>query len=258
MTGAGRQGDSFGRVADAYARSRPPYPPAVFTDLVDRSPIDAPRALDVAAGTGVATRGLLAAGASVVAVEPDLAMLRRARTDPGDRSRFIGAIAGRAEALPVADDAVDLLVAAQAFHWFEARGALDEFARVLSPGGVLALVWNMVEPNAFVGAVRAMIRRRIDDLEIPVTVAMTDPPESLVDHPAFDLGGSREIPHEREMDADRYVTYAFSWSYCGGALTPAERDPVERELRALIDRHHGTAAWRERLVAVLHTAVRRA
>lgn len=257
MSGDTPQGDRFGRVADTYARYRPSYPPDLFATLADAAGEEARTVLDVASGTGAGARGLLDAGYHVVAIEPDLSMLRRARASLDESDRFVGAVAARAERLPLREGAADLVTVAQAFHWFEEGEALDAFADVLAPGGILGVFWNVVERDAFVGAVRALIHRSVDDVEIPVTAAMREPPPALVDHEAFGFVTTAEFSHEREMTADRYVNYAFSWSYCGGSLAADEREPFERELRALIDRHHGVEPWRERLVAILHVARRR-
>src|SRR5262249_51881686 len=94
--------------------------------------------LDLAAGTGKLTRGLVTTGARVVAVEPlgpMRALLERAVPEAE-------ALEGTAEAIPLADGAVDAATVAQAFHWFDLDRAYRELHRVLRPGGGLAIVWN--------------------------------------------------------------------------------------------------------------------
>ena len=94
---------------------------------------------DVGAGTGKFTPLLTATGAQVIAVEPvDAMRAQLAAAQPAVR-----ALPGTADALPLADAALDAIACAQAFHWFATRAALDEFARVLKPGGRLGLVWNV-------------------------------------------------------------------------------------------------------------------
>jgi SAM-dependent methyltransferase len=129
----------FDRGAADYAAARPGYPDAAV-DLVAAELGVGPgrRVLDLAAGTGILTRALVARGADVVAVEPVAGMraeLRRAT--PG-----VEVLDGRAEALPLDDASVDVVTVAQAFHWFDPAPALAEIARVLRPGGGLALIWN--------------------------------------------------------------------------------------------------------------------
>ncbi|HET6729354.1 MAG TPA: class I SAM-dependent methyltransferase [Jiangellaceae bacterium] len=128
--------DIFGEVADVYERSRPGYPPQAVTWLVGPTPR---RVLDLGAGTGKLTRALVAAGHDVLAVDPSAPMLDMLRRS----LPAVDARKGRAEALPVADADVDVVVAAQAFHWFDLDLALSEVTRVLRPGGRLGLVWNL-------------------------------------------------------------------------------------------------------------------
>jgi ubiquinone/menaquinone biosynthesis C-methylase UbiE len=126
---------SFDQQAAEYARLRPGYPPAALDAAV---PDDARVVLDLAAGTGKLTGDLLERGLEVVAVEPLPGMLAELRR----RFPAAGAICGTAENIPLADSTVDAVVVGQAFHWFDPDRALSEIARVLRPGGSLALLWN--------------------------------------------------------------------------------------------------------------------
>jgi ubiquinone/menaquinone biosynthesis C-methylase UbiE len=131
------QGFSAG--AEAYERGRPSYPDAAVAALVARFAIGpGRRVLDVGAGTGKLTRLLVPTGCAMEAVEP-VANMRAAfeAAVPGVVIRE-----GTGEALPVGDASFDVVVAAQAFHWFDRPRALAEVARVLTPGGGLALLWN--------------------------------------------------------------------------------------------------------------------
>ena len=122
---------SFGQAALAYDRGRPDWPPK----LLDALPLGADATvLDLGAGTGKLTRLLSARYAHAIAVEPDSRM----------RELISGAdvLAGTAEEIPLPDASVDGVFAAEAFHWFDWPVAVAEIARVLRPGGVLALLWN--------------------------------------------------------------------------------------------------------------------
>ncbi len=135
-----RHGSSFGAAAAAYAEHRPGYAEAAVRWALEpaggRRPV---RVADVGAGTGKLTATLVRLGADVTAVEPDpqmLAELRRAM--PGVRSA-----PGSAEEIPLPDASVDAVLAGQAMHWFDMDRAMPEIARVLTPGGILAGLWNV-------------------------------------------------------------------------------------------------------------------
>ena len=124
----------FGAGADAYSRGRPSYPVEAVEWITARFPAD-PVVLDLAAGTGIFTALLRPAAARLIAVEPVESM--RVKIDGADE-----VLDGTAESIPLPDGSVDAVTVAQAFHWFRFDEAFAEIARVLRPGGVLALVWN--------------------------------------------------------------------------------------------------------------------
>lgn len=127
---------SFGRAAATYDAARPEYPAEAVQWLLDGV---GGRVADVGAGTGKLTRALVAAGAEVVAVDPDLQMLQTL----SDSLPAVPTFVGTAESLPLPDSALDLVVLAQAWHWVDPVTASAEVARVLRPGGTLGLVWNV-------------------------------------------------------------------------------------------------------------------
>ncbi|MEV0226477.1 class I SAM-dependent methyltransferase [Streptomyces sp. NPDC050704] len=130
---------SFGAAAVAYAEHRPDYAQDAVRWALEAAP--GPRVLDLGAGTGKLTATLVALGAEVIAVEPDLAMLTELRrTLPGVR-----ALSGSAEAIPLPDASIDAVLDGNAMHWFDMSVAGPEIARVLAPGGILAGLWNLMD-----------------------------------------------------------------------------------------------------------------
>jgi SAM-dependent methyltransferase len=132
---------SFDLVADAYDRGRPSYPDEAVSWLLGsvRHTSQVIDVVELGAGTGKLTEQLLRQGCDVVATDPSEAMLRRLAVR-APRARAVAAVA---EQVPVPTRSADLVVAAQCFHWFEAESVLREAARVLRPGGELAVMWNV-------------------------------------------------------------------------------------------------------------------
>jgi SAM-dependent methyltransferase len=133
----GRSGFESG--SDVYERARPTYPEAAVAQLLATTGIvEGSRVLDLAAGTGKLTRHLHAARAACIAAEPSASMREVfTRAVPG-----VPMVAATAEAIPLRRATMDVVVVAQAFHWFDPERALAEIARVLRGPGWLALIWN--------------------------------------------------------------------------------------------------------------------
>jgi SAM-dependent methyltransferase len=136
-------GSSFGAAAAAYAEHRPGYAEAAVRWALEPVRGSEPlRVLDLAAGTGKLTATLVRLAAEITAVEPDPAMLAELRRELGSVST-VRALAGTAEDIPLPDASVDAVLVGQAMHWFDLDRAIPEIARVLTPGGVLAALWNV-------------------------------------------------------------------------------------------------------------------
>lgn len=136
---------SFGPAAALYQAARPTYPDEAVAWCVPAAAVDV---VDLAAGTGKLTERLLAlpgpAGRRVTAVEPSPGMREvLAAALPG-----VTVLGGSAERTGLPDGSADAVTAGQAWHWFDEAAAATELARVLRPGGVLAVVWNVRDTDA--------------------------------------------------------------------------------------------------------------
>jgi ubiquinone/menaquinone biosynthesis C-methylase UbiE len=133
---------SFSNRAENYVRFRPGYPPEVIAYLTEHAGLTPQAVLaDVGAGNGKLTELLLQNGNPVFAVEPNEEMRAYAERLLGDHPNFTS-VAASAEATTLPDHSIEMVLAAQAFHWFDQDKAKVEFRRILKPGGVAALIWN--------------------------------------------------------------------------------------------------------------------
>jgi len=217
---------SFGAATDAYEAGRPEYPTEAVEWMLQPVRTDGRRVrvADVGAGTGKLTRALVEADAEVVAVEPDPAMLDALRAAvPG-----VPTFAGTGESLPLPDGALDAVVFGQAWHWVDPAAASAEVGRVLRPGGVLGLVWNIRDEA--VEWVAAMTRI-MHGSNAEVMLAEGGP---TVAEP-FGALESQSWHWVRPMTRAALFDMAHSRSYVITA-DDAERARIDRELGAVFDR----------------------
>jgi SAM-dependent methyltransferase len=221
----------FGAEAEAYDRARPSYPADAIDWLVKCLAIEEGRkVVDLAAGTGKLTALLAGAGADLMAIEPVTAMRDQLR----ERLPEVPVLAGVAEALPLADQSVDAIVVAQAFHWFDAKRAMAEIARVVRPGGHLGLLWNARDRS----------------------VEWVDQVWSVMDRVEANApwrAGNRDVPHDGNWSP--WVEATFFHVHCSthdqvvdrmrsvshiAVLPPDDQYQVLDEVRMILDGHPQT------------------
>ncbi len=228
--------ERFSDRVDDYVRYRPGYPPEALEPLVDDCGL-APRATvaDVGAGTGLWTRRLATSGCRVVAIEPNPAMRRAGRRQLADADR-VSWRDGTAEATGLAPASVDLVTAAQAFHWFDRRRSRAEFARILRPGGRVAILWNerRKATTPFLAAYeRLLVDWAIDYRRIDHTrIGRADLEPFFAPAP---LHEARCDNHQR-LDLEGLEGRLRSCSYAPGPGHPDHR-PMMAELRRIFAAH---------------------
>ncbi len=211
---------SFGGVADAYERARPEYPADAVRWLVGDTPADV---VDLGAGTGKLTRGLVALGHRVTAVEPLPEMLEQLRRAVPEA----GALSGGAEAIPLTDASADVVVCAQAFHWFDHPVALREIARVLRSGGRIALVWNTRDD-------RVPWAASLSETIGSETVESRDGEEPIAASSLFGPVERTSFEFVQRVDRETLLDLVRSRSYCA-VMEPKEREDVLGRVGSLYD-----------------------
>ncbi|HUZ82324.1 MAG TPA: class I SAM-dependent methyltransferase [Gaiellaceae bacterium] len=224
-SGAIEPARSFDRAVAEYERARPGYPAAVLDVL----PLGAgAEVLDLGAGTGKLTRVLVERYRRVIAVEP----LDGMRAILDEVVSTAESVAGTAEAIPLPDASVDGVFAAQAFHWFANDEAVAEIARVLRPGGVLALVWNeSADPSPLPGSYRAYL----DALHPPSLDAVLAGVawSELIGRGPFGVLSEATVGHEQAQDRAGVLAFAQSVSWIAHRPDD-ERAAIMRDLEALL------------------------
>jgi len=221
------------RSALVYERGRPGYASAAADALAAEFGLDADsRVLDLAAGTGQLSRLFIPLVGSVVAVEPSASM----RAVLARRLPSVEALDGRAERIPLPDESVDAAVIGSAFHWFDGDAAVAELARVLRPGGGLAVLWNVglsSDPPWPEGLEQLVDELRARALR-PARQSRSGLWRAALDraHDRFEPLRVRAIAHEHALDQEAFVAGVASFSFIG-AMPDDERDPVLTRVRAL-------------------------
>jgi SAM-dependent methyltransferase len=221
--------EGFGRGAQTYVRGRPGFPPQSLDWLKDDLGVGpGTRVVDLGAGTGKFTKLLAQTGAHVIAVEPVAAMIEQLAADLPD----VQSLRATAQALPLSDGSMDAVICAQAFHWFATATALAEIRRVLKPGGVLGLIWNVRDDSV---DWNAALTRIMAPFEGDAPRYYKDEWRRVFPAPGFDDLRERVFENEHvgspeHVIVDRVASVSFI-----AALDATTRERVLDDVRALID-----------------------
>ena len=231
----------FSSRVDDYSRYRPSYPAEIIALLERDCGLDTSSTVaDVGSGTGLLSKLFLDFGCSVVGIEPNREMREAGEGFLAQYPKFAGKEA-RAEQTGLADSSVDLVTAAQAFHWFDAAAARREFERILRPPKWVALIWNEREVSGgFLSGYEQLLHcyapdyRRVDHRQIG--------PEKIGEffgHREWKLATFGNI---QEFDLAGVLGRLRSSSY---APHPGDAayEPMMAELIALFETHQQMNTW---------------
>jgi SAM-dependent methyltransferase len=225
----------FDRAGAAYERGRPGYPGGAVAKLARELGIEEGRVvIDLAAGTGKLTRALTGLGAELIAVEP-VAGMREQLVRAAPQAEVLD---GTAEQIPVGDGAVDAVVVAQAFHWFDAAVAAAEIHRVLRPGGGLGVIWNSWDESvAWVERTQALVHEHVKGAPQQRTSRWA---EELEQTGLFTSLAQETFPNVVPGDLETLLARISSVSYIA-ALADAERERLLDRVRQVMARDPETA-----------------
>lgn len=218
----------FDRVEN-YIRYRPGYPPQVVELLRDATII-----ADVGSGTGISAEMFLRMGKTVFGIEPNPEMRQAAERLLSSFPDF-HSIDAAAQATTLRDHSVDLIVAAQAFHWFNTPETRAEFTRILKPDGCIALIWNerKLDATRFLRDYEALLLEYAADYS---KVRHENIDADALGHFFIGAFSTHTFSNEQSFDFEGLRGRLMSSSYA-----PAEGDarhgPMIAELRRIFDLH---------------------
>jgi len=228
-----RSTERFSDRVEDYVRYRPDYPRALVDWLHGLGVRPDWLVADVGAGTGISSKLFLDAGHRVTAVEPNAAMRAAAERWLGGEGRY-RAVDGTAEATGLPDGSVDLVIAAQAFHWFDRDKVRNEFARILSPHGLVAVFWNsrrLTGTPFLEGYERLLHEYGVDYVGVAERYADD---ESMARWFGRGYRGMASFPHGQQLDHEALLGRLMSSSYAPKPGHP-NHEPMLHALRALFD-----------------------
>lgn len=212
---------------DNYKAYRPSYPPEVIAYVQSIvKPSDDVRIADLGSGTGILTELLLKAGYNVTAVEPNAEMRAAAEENLRQYPNFTS-VAAPAEHTTLANGSVDLITAAQAFHWFDLNTIKNEFERILKPNGAALLIWNIMRLDTPFMQTYKAFRKQYEE---PVQRPLYADKEAISQF--FDKQVCTEVifQHSSTLDEDGLKGLLLSSS-----LVKSDNDEMLVELKALFD-----------------------
>lgn len=239
---------SFDAWAGEYDRFRPGYPDELFEAIESRLGLSPhPLVVDLGAGTGRASLAMAGQGWRVTAVEPGKPMLELLRERASDEGLLVSTIQASAESTGMDPASVDVVTAAQAFHWFDKEPAMAEIARILRPGGGLALFWNVRDGarSPFLADYADLLQRSTMSADDPgigkyESTGKDETRRALEAASGFEAPELIQLHQDVPMTSDEFVGMAFTASYVRVGMSPDRQDRFRHDLLTLLDRHRLT------------------
>ena len=229
---------NFGAAAAEYARFRAGFPDSFFSRLTEFGIGGSHETIvDVGTGTGTLARGFARQGCNVIGIDPDQRLLAQAKQLDEIAAVNVRYEAGRAEAIPLANETADVVAAGQCWHWFDGPAAAREITRITKPQGRVVVA-------------------HFDWLPLPGSVVETTEQLILKHNPQWHLSGGNgfhpeSLPHLHAAGFGDFEMFAYdvdvpytpvAWrgrirasAGIGASLTPENVQVFDAELAKILE-----------------------
>jgi ubiquinone/menaquinone biosynthesis C-methylase UbiE len=226
----------FSSRVENYVKTRPGYPDGLIP-LMHKLCGLTPNAIvaDIGFGTGLSTLPFLQNGNQVYGVEPNKEM-REAGEQFLRAYKNFSSLDGTAENTNISNKSIDYIIAGQAFHWFDRVATRKEFARILKPGGTVALIWNDRKTDAtpFLQAYEKLLvefstdYREVNHRNIDEKV--------IAEFFAPNKFATASLPYAQHFNYERLEGRLMSSSYAPDIGHP-QHEPMLKKLGEIYDAH---------------------
>jgi len=230
--------ERFSQAAEDYAKYRPDYPDALVQACATYASLQpGASVVDIGCGTGISTRRFAAHGYRVTGIEPNAAMLARARETPAPGPGQVRYMDGDAAHTGLPDSCTELISCAQALHWFELDDCVAEWRRILNPRGACAAFWNYRRDDGWQSEYEALLLRwstECGDVRKAVDGGQ-DNSAWVTNSPLCIDVQEREFENSQRLDWPALLGRANSSSYVIHGVK--DRPGFEASLKILFNRH---------------------
>lgn len=204
----------FTGLAQIYAKARPTYPEAAIDFVIEKCGLNANSLLvDVGCGTGISSRLFAERQIPTIGIDPNDDMRKEAiEENAKQRMEWLSFIGASSEQTGLQDSVADVVLAAQAFHWFKPEPTLKEFKRILKPDGWVILLWNERDDRDSFTKQYSEILHTLPDTR-SVEVKRGESGIDLLESSLFHSSGKKDFENQQEMDEQGLLVRAYSASY---------------------------------------------
>lgn len=198
----------FSATVGNYDQYRPSYPSKLIDWIITTIKLKPPdTVVDIGCGTGISTRLFAEKGFKVIGVDPNQDMLEDAK----NRGSTAIYQKGNAENTNLPADFANLIISAQAFHWFAIDKTMQEFKRILKPEGFCCAFWNVRVQNLLTKSYEAIIKKYSGDYE--KTIKAIETIQAIKASPVVKSVKTGRFTNTQSLNFEGLINRAYSTSY---------------------------------------------